>query len=184
MSRRAVYICQRQLDTVEFILSKKQILDRREYIHFSHHVKHQFIKFFDKMKILFTEKCMEEFYSTSTIYWEFQSSMGTKKEEFGFADVRKLATQIFASIRDRIVKKILLMAVDYFIFSVLQRQHGCQDIQNAVNQLGDEQLEDLFQIIDKRKDVLEEQSKLTSLLNQWEQYEIILFGGLMVPTMV
>jgi hypothetical protein len=42
-------------------------------IHFTYHVKDLFYKFVDSTAKVCKEKCMDEFYSTRTIYWDLTS---------------------------------------------------------------------------------------------------------------
>jgi len=132
------------------------------------------------MRKLFLEKCFSDFYTTSTIYWEFSSEQ-KKKAEYTVADVPSLVKQIFFRIKDRLLNKTLLTAVDCFVFSILHKQYGYQEIYNEVTTLRDDQLEEIFQIAEKRKAVQGEENLLEEELNQWEKNERLIFGGIMVP---
>jgi hypothetical protein len=83
LTNRAVFIFKRLTDITEKILEGRKkkwmeelgghVDDVEHYPYFTYHVKDLYFKFIDNTARVVKEKCMDEFYSTRTIYWELTS---------------------------------------------------------------------------------------------------------------
>ena len=97
LTNRAVYVMKRLTDISEKVLESRKkkwvedlhseangpvggsslfthsVEDIDRYPYFTYHVKELFFKFIDATAKISKEKCMDEFYSTRTIYWDLTS---------------------------------------------------------------------------------------------------------------
>jgi len=138
--------------------------------YFTHHVKDLFYKFVDNAAANTKEKCLDEFYSTRTIYWHL-SEYGDRKfpTERGAADeaqkaVVDLATDVFAEMRNRIIGNVMLKFYNFFLVplqSVLWT-----DIQGRITTLSDKSLEQLFHLGEMRSRLTSQEKRFTSELQR------------------
>eukprot|EP01112_Ceratiomyxa_fruticulosa_P007636 TRINITY_DN1984_c0_g3_i2.p1 TRINITY_DN1984_c0_g3~~TRINITY_DN1984_c0_g3_i2.p1 ORF type:complete len:781 (-),score=209.36 TRINITY_DN1984_c0_g3_i2:158-2500(-) len=135
-----------------------------QYPYFTHHVKDLFYKFVDQTGKICKEKCMDEFLSTRTIYWdltEHPDSHGSlpierSDHEDTHAAVRSLSTELFVNLRKRITMNVLLKFYNFFLGPL--RTDLWNEIQGKITCLGDEALEQVFEV-SATKDKLHEDEK-------------------------
>jgi hypothetical protein len=161
LTNRAVYIFKRLTDIAEKVLESRKkkwledlsggVEDIDRYPYFTYHVKDLYYKFVDMSSKLCKEKCMDEFYSTRTIYWDLTSEYvdrnlpleRTDQEDTKTAVVN-LSTDIFNELRDRITKNVLLKFYNFFLVPV--QNDLWNEIQGKVNCLSDSALEQIFEV--------------------------------------
>jgi len=193
LTGRAIYIMRRLTDITEKILEgrKKKWLedmgqsvdDLDRYPYFTYHVKDLYYKFIENTSKICKEKCMDEFYSTRTIYWELTSeyadrAMPLERNEFDeskTAVVVHLATELFNELRDRITKNVMLKFYNFFL--VPMQNELWNEIQGKVNCLADTSLEQIFEVTSTKaklsetsKQLTEELAKLGEKDKQFMQY--------------
>jgi len=134
--------------------------DLEKYPYFTYHVKDLYNKFIDNTAKLCKEKCMDEFYSTRTIYWDLTSeyadrSMPLERNDLEDtkASVVHLSTELFNELRDRITKNVLLKFYNFFL--VPMQSELWNEIQGKVNCLGDASLEQIFEVVSTKEKLKE-----------------------------
>ena len=160
LTNRAIYIIKRLTEISEKIIDQRRkeragssasalVEDVSAYPYFTYHVKDVFYKFVDGAAKTCREKCLDEFYSTRTIYWDITESnlQGDLPQDRGDAAnsqaaVDKLSTSAFEKIRERITTNVLLKFYNFFLVPV--QSELATVLQGSVNTLSDEQLEQLF----------------------------------------
>jgi hypothetical protein len=130
LTNRAVYIMKRLTDIAEKILESRRkkwsgsgnpVDDIDRYPYFTYHVKDLFNKYVEHTARVCKEKCMDEFYSTRTILWDFTEfadkslPLERNDQEDTRTSVVQLATELFNSLRDRITKNVLLKLYNFFL---------------------------------------------------------------------
>eukprot|EP01114_Cavostelium_apophysatum_P012433 TRINITY_DN277_c0_g1_i1.p1 TRINITY_DN277_c0_g1~~TRINITY_DN277_c0_g1_i1.p1 ORF type:complete len:856 (+),score=372.25 TRINITY_DN277_c0_g1_i1:231-2798(+) len=179
LTNRAVYIMKRLTDIAQKILegrrkkwiedmnvhshqSGESIDDLDRYPYFTYHVKDLYNKFVDTTAKLCKEKCLDEFYSTRTIYWE-QTEYADRNMPLERTDMEDtktavvhLATDLFLKLRLRITTNVLLKFYNFFL--VPMQSDLWNEIQGKVNCLGDSSLEQIFEVT-STKDKLKESIK-------------------------
>jgi len=192
LTNRAVYIVKRLTDITEKILEgrKKKWLedmgfsteDVDKYPYFTYHVKDLYYKFIDGTAKICKEKCMDEFYSTRTIYWDLTSEYSDRQLPLERNDqddtknaVVHLATELFNELRDRITKNVLLKFYNFFL--VPMQSELWNEIQGKVNTLPDSALDQIFEvqqtkekIKDHAKGLQDELAKLSEKDKQFVQF--------------
>lgn len=145
------------------------------YPFFIYHVKDLFNKFIERAAKICKEKCMDEFYSTKTIYWDLTSEYADRNlplERNDQDDVKQavvsLSTKLFAELRDRITKNVLLKFYNFFL--VPMQSELWNEIQGKVTCLSDTNLEGIFEVVstkDKLKvNIKSMQDDITKLAEQ------------------
>eukprot|EP01132_Coremiostelium_polycephalum_P007622 gene7622-9377_t len=144
-----------------------------QYPYFTHHVKDLFYKFIEQTAKICKEKCMDEFYSTRTIYWELtehpENSLSHLRNDHQDTKtaVEQLTTQLFETIRKRITKNVLLKFYNFFL--VPMQTELWNEIQGKITCLSNESLEQIFEV-HATKDQLKEDEKLQqSILEKYSQ---------------
>jgi len=158
LTNRATYIMKRLTDIAEKILESRRkksadynaVEDIDRYPFFTYHVKDLYYKYVDLTAKVCKEKCMDEFYSTRTIYWDLTEyadrplPTDRSDQEDTKTAVVNLSTDLFNEIRDRITKNVLLKFYNFFL--VPMQSELWNEIQGKVNCLVDENLEKLFDV--------------------------------------
>jgi hypothetical protein len=148
------------------------------YPYFTHHVKDLFFKFVDSAAAECKAKCIDEFYSTRTLYWHL-SEYGERKLPTDRAqgdEARKavldLATELFEETRQRIVSNVLLKFYNFFLVPL--QGALATDLQGRITTLSDKSLEQLFHLTEMqaRLSHLEKRSgeRLRQLASQDEKF--------------
>lgn len=190
LQKRAVYIMKRLYDITDRILSSKKkklassssqstsiqnISNVYQYPYFTNYIKDLFIKFVERQSKVCKEKCMDEFYSSKTIFWELTEftdfKLPTDSEqnpELSLKAVSKLASDLFNSIRDRISTNVILKLYNFFLVPI--QLELWNEIQVKVSTMTDEQLDQYFQINSIKEKIKGEEKVLeTKLLKIEEQ---------------
>lgn len=103
--------------------------DIDRYPYFTYHVKDLYFKFVDNTAKVCKEKCMDEFYSTRTILWDFtefaDKNMPVERNDGEDTKnaVVNLSTELFNSLRDRITKNVLLKFYNFFLVPMYALSH-------------------------------------------------------------
>lgn len=130
LTSRAVYILKRLTDVAERIMEGRKkraddgfsVDDIEQYPYFTYHVKDLYFKFVDSVAKVCKDKCLDEFYSTRTIYWEMTENekvLNLPQAEKSADETRKLvieqAKNLFEMIKDRIEKNVKLKFYNFFL---------------------------------------------------------------------
>lgn len=181
LQKRAVYIMKRLYDIADRILSskKKKFLSQSssiqnisnvyQYPYFTNYIKDLFIKFIEKQSKICKDKCMDEFYSSKTIFWEMTEftdfklpTDAEKSPELSLKAVSSLASDLFNSIRDRISTNVILKLYNFFLVPV--QLELWNEIQTKVTTMSNEQLEQYFQVNSIKEKFKNEEKSLESRL--------------------
>ncbi|KAM9991405.1 hypothetical protein ACTFIZ_004805 [Dictyostelium cf. discoideum] len=146
-----------------------------QYPFFTHHVKNLYYDFVHRAAKGCKEKCMDEFYSSRTIYWELtehpDSSLPSIRNDHHETKtaVCQLATKLFDSIRQRITKNVLLKLYNFFL--VPMQTDLWNEIQAQITCLSNEQLEQLFEVQATREQLKQEEKKQQQILEKYSQID-------------
>jgi len=144
-----------------------------QYPYFTHHVKDLYYKFIEQTAKVCKEKCLDEFYSTRTIYWELtehpdQSLPHLRNDHQDTkAAVDHLATQLFDSIRVRITKNVLLKFYNFFL--VPMQTDLWNEIQAKITCLSNDNLEQIFEVNATRDQLRDEEKNQQLILEKYSQ---------------
>jgi len=185
LCERAVYIMKRLTDVAEKISdsrrkkwqssmrdSKGDTLEQSPY--FTHHVKDLYFKFVDQTAKHVKEKCMDEFLSTRTIYWDLtehpdKTMPVTKNQEDTKAAVVDLSKQLFASLRSRIMKNVLLKFYNFFL--VPMQTELWSEIQGKVTSLSDTSLTQVFEVKSTKDKLVNDEKVLKTTLQKMSEQD-------------
>jgi hypothetical protein len=154
VTNRAVYIIKRLTDIAEKIIDSRRkergvsavsslVEDVSSYPYFTYHVKDVFYHFVDDAAKNCREKCLDEFYSTRTVYWELmESGAQIKVSDDAEATVKQLAAEVFTKLQKRITANVMLKLYNFFLVPV--QSDLATVLQGNVNTLTDGELEKLF----------------------------------------
>ncbi|KAN0039651.1 hypothetical protein ACTA71_007452 [Dictyostelium dimigraforme] len=156
-------------------LSNTDMDNLDQYPFFTHHVKNLYYDFVHRAAKGCKEKCMDEFYSSRTIYWELtehpDSSLPSIRNDHHETKtaVCQLATKLFDSIRQRITKNVLLKLYNFFL--VPMQTDLWNEIQAQITCLSNEQLEQLFEVQATREQLKQEEKKQQQILEKYSQID-------------
>lgn len=192
LQRRAIYVMKRLHDIAEKIMAAKKkkntsnglapehidIEDIGLYPYFTNQVKDLFYKFIDTAAKNCRDRCMDEFYTSKTIFWELTefsdrklpTDRTDKNPEEAKAAVSKLAADLFKSIRERITKNVLLKFYNFFL--VPMQTDLWTEIQRRITTVSDDQLEQFFQVKATKDKLKEDQKALEALLHKTTEQEV------------
>lgn len=147
------------------------------YPYFTNQVKDLFYKFIDNAAKNCRDRCMDEFYSSKTIFWELTefsdrklpTDRTDKNPEEAKAAVSKLAADLFKSIRERITKNVLLKFYNFFL--VPMQTDLWNEIQRRITTVSDEQLDQFFQVKTTKEKLKEDEKALEALLAKTTEQE-------------
>eukprot|EP01116_Phalansterium_solitarium_P012696 TRINITY_DN2920_c0_g3_i1.p1 TRINITY_DN2920_c0_g3~~TRINITY_DN2920_c0_g3_i1.p1 ORF type:complete len:831 (+),score=329.51 TRINITY_DN2920_c0_g3_i1:129-2621(+) len=190
LTTRAVFIMKRLTDIAERVLDgrKKKWLesvtnsveDTKSYPYFTYNVKDLYNKFVEQTAKACKDKCLDEFYSTRTIYWDYTESASNKALSLERTDqddlktaVVDLSTQLFLKQRERITKNVMLKFYNFFLVPI--QSELWTEIQGKVNCYSDSTLETIFEVA-STKDKLQRSIKdlQTELSKAGEQDKMFL----------
>jgi hypothetical protein len=186
LCNRVVYVMKRLHSIAEKILDsrkKKWPADRIDventdlYPYFTSHVKDLYYKFIDATAKHCKEKCLDEFYSTKTIFWELTeftdrklpTDRADKNPDEIKQSVAKLASDLFKNIRDRITKNVMLKFYNYFL--VPMQVELWSEIHNKVMTLDDGQLDQFFQVNPTKDKLKADEKHLDAILKKTAEQE-------------
>jgi predicted nucleic acid-binding protein len=159
LTSRAVYILKRLTDVAERIMEGRKkraddgfsVDDIEQYPYFTYHVKDLYFKFVDSVAKACKDKCLDEFYSTRTIYWEMTENekvLNLPQAEKSADETRKLvieqAKNLFEMIKDRIEKNVKLKFYNFFLLPI--QTELWNEIQGKITCLPDATLEQVFEV--------------------------------------
>eukprot|EP01118_Nematostelium_gracile_P015485 TRINITY_DN6219_c0_g1_i1.p1 TRINITY_DN6219_c0_g1~~TRINITY_DN6219_c0_g1_i1.p1 ORF type:complete len:824 (-),score=312.45 TRINITY_DN6219_c0_g1_i1:78-2549(-) len=186
LTNRAIYILKRLTDIAEKVMDSRKkkwneditnsVEDIDRYPYFTYHVKDLFFKFVDNTAKICKEKCMDEFYSTRTIYWELTSENPEKNlplERNDLDDTKTavvtLATNIFNDSRDRITRNVLFKFYNFFL--VPMQTELWSEIQSKVNCLSDSALEQIFEVSTTKEKLKHQINQLADELSRYAEQD-------------
>lgn len=187
LQKRAVYVVKRLYDIVDRILisekkksahstSKFDLQNVYHYPYLTNYIKELFTKFVDKQSKTCRERCMDEFYSSKTIFWETTEftdcklpSDAEKNPEEMVQAVSKLTNDIFTTIRERITNNVILKFYNFFLVPL--QTELWDDLQKKVATVNDEQLEQYFQVNSTKEKIKSEIAHYESELNKMVELE-------------
>jgi len=163
LNSRAHYIMGKRLvDIADRVLEQRRrtrfgtnstvdIENIEQYPHFTYLVKDLYNTFVQATSKTCQTKCLDEFYSTKTVYWELTENpekgsnfdLENSKEE-SKEKVEALAIKLFERIRDRIKRNVLLKTYNFFLVPLQTELWNV--IQSKVTSLSDAQLEQHFEV--------------------------------------
>jgi len=113
-------------------------IDRHRFAPLATYLKDLFNAAVDKHSERFKHQCMEEFYSSKTIFW-FMS------EEFPPEEIQKenIATKIFEQVKDRILKNVLRKMYNFFLLPFFQEELW-DEIQTHIFKMDQSTLEEIL----------------------------------------
>jgi len=154
MGKRLVDIADRVLEQrrrARFSGSPVDVDNIEQYPHFTYLVKDLYNTFVQASSKACQTKCLDEFYSTRTVYWELTENpekglhfdLDSSKEE-SKEKVESLAVKLYERIRDRIKRNVLLKTYNFFLVPLQTELWNV--IQGKVTSLSDSQLEQYFEV--------------------------------------
>jgi len=188
---RAVYILKRLTDIVEKILDLRRrnkwentsgitgntvdVNNIDMYPFFTYHVKDLYNKFVDRTAKQVQAKCLDEFYGTRTIFWEYTEyanrnlPMDRSDAEETKKTVDTLAKDLFTKLRERITKSVLLKFYNFML--VPMQTELWNEIQGKVTTLSDDQLEQIFEVNATKSKLTEDEKALQKLIKHYTTSE-------------
>jgi len=136
------------------------------YPFFTYHVKDLYNKFVDVTSKNMQAKCMDEFYGTRTIFWEYTEyadrklPMDRSDAEETKRAVDSLARDLFERLKERITKNVLLKFYNFLL--VPMQTSLWAEIQGKVTTLTDEQLDQIFEVNATRNKLEADEQNLIS----------------------
>jgi len=186
---RAVYILKRLVDMVEKIMESRRqhrwdaevgtvdVNNIELYPFFTHHIKDLYFKFVDSTAKAMQAKCMDEFYGTRTIFWEYTEYSGDRNlprdrndEEETRKVVEDLSKELFERLKQRIVKNVLLKFYNFLLVPI--QTELWSEIQTKVTTLSDEQLDQIFEVNATRSKLLEDEKSLQATISSLQEQEV------------
>ncbi|GAM24162.1 hypothetical protein SAMD00019534_073370 [Acytostelium subglobosum LB1] len=187
LCERAIYIMKRLADVADKVVDSRKknritassglaggrfdMENIDQYPYFTHHVRDLFFKFIEQASKICKEKCMDEFYSTRTIYWELtehpdQSLPVVRNDHQDTrATVEHLTTQLFESIRKRITKNVLLKFYNFFLVPI--QTDLWSEIQGKITCLSNESLEQIFEVNATKEQLKEDEKNQQVILEKY-----------------
>jgi len=144
---RCIFVMKRIPEIVGILLGGKDYnqnpknkfeIDRHHFAPLATYLKDLFNAAVDKHSERFKHQCMEEFYSSKTIFW-FMS------EEFPPEEIQKenIATKIFEQVKDRILKNVLRKMYNFFLLPFFQEELW-DEIQTHIFKMDQSTLEEIL----------------------------------------
>jgi len=190
MAQRAVYVLGRLTDLVKGMMEQKKkssawsegaahgaagsavsLVDSVElYPFFTYHVKELFTKFVDSTAKTCLSKCMDEFYGTRTIFWEYTEyadaslSIERAPNEEAKKAVEALATSLFERQKERITKNVLLKMYNHMLVPVQTQLWSF--VQSRVSTLSNEDLTRIFDMESTKERLKKEEEALKKELQK------------------
>jgi len=185
--RRALFIMKRLVDIADFMMKNRlkeeerarnfsngapQLSNIEDFPFFTNYVKHLFVQFVEEVAGNALSKCMDEFYCTRIIYWEYvkfavdglpANERDTKKL------VEVLAKKLFNDIRQRITKNVLLKCYNFFLVPLQTELWG--ETQGKVTALSDEEIEELFEVQATKQKYHQQEEKFKAELKTLREQE-------------
>jgi len=150
-----------------------------QYKYLTFHVKNLYDKFVQDTAAVVKKKCMDEFYSTRTIYWDLTELNGKDANiPIGGASpsdtkdaVTNLAAKLFDDLRERITKNVLLKFYNFFLVPIQTELWNV--IQGDITCMSDKQLEQKFEVHATRDNLKDEEMNLEDVIQDCQDQEVI-----------
>ncbi len=186
LGKRAVYIMKRLVSVAQkvfenrkksrsialdgVVMSQEEEEDFDSFPFFTYHVKDLYNEFVDQTAERVREKCMDEFYCTQTVYFEF-NEMASLSKDFQNMDaldvtdgnalrdaVSKLAKKVFDDLKKRICKNVMLKFYNFFIVPL--ETNLWNELQGTITILSDSALNEIFQTSTVKEKLAEDEKQL------------------------
>eukprot|EP01090_Pellita_catalonica_P011899 TRINITY_DN2465_c0_g2_i2.p1 TRINITY_DN2465_c0_g2~~TRINITY_DN2465_c0_g2_i2.p1 ORF type:complete len:784 (-),score=142.81 TRINITY_DN2465_c0_g2_i2:1639-3990(-) len=184
---RAVYIIKRLANVTDKILEARRktkweskitidVNDIEMYPFFTYHVKDLFNKFIEETAKSCRGRCMDEFYGTRTVFWEYteyadrdlpsdkSDSEETKKS------VDALAKTLFERLRARITKNVLLKLYNFMLVPLQTKLWT--HIQGRITTLPDSELEQKFEVAATQSKLEADEKQLLAKIEHYKEQEV------------
>jgi len=179
LNKRVTYIMRRQVEVVESIISSS-IFGKKQFPSLASYVSGLYQNFLDEASAQFTDKCLTEFLNTITLYWMVNNEKDMMKRIEREDDLTGFAATLFESIKQNIMKKALLLLTNHFIFAILDKTNGIEDLELKVNSLSSDELTELFNVPASKKSIKDQESIINQQLNRIEENQAILNSKLFI----
>jgi len=200
--RRAIYAMKRLPNVADYILEKErkkqsaktnstavpiagksdridfpEIEDIAQYPYFTYHVKDLYYKFVDAVGEHCLKKCMEEFYSSAVLYWDF-TEMEREAHNLKLANldqpphktISQLSQEYFKELQQRILYNVVLKLYNFFLVPL--QSEVCNSILSKIGGLSDQDLERLFEIASNKGKLIEYKNNLEKVIKQCSTQEV------------
>lgn len=186
LSRRAQYVVERLPGIAKQIMDNRRATkwnasqallatDVEQYPYFAFAVQDLYKSFVRDTLKECTEKCMDEFLDTRTVYWHLAEDKQGKLpvDRFVGADaqtaVTELAAEVFGSLRARVVTAVQLKFFNFFLVPLQTKL--AVGVQERANVLTDEELEQRFEVSATKTKLREDERALTNTLDTLREME-------------
>jgi len=173
LNKRASYIMRRQVDVVESIMSSSTF-GKKQFPSLASYVSGLYQNFLDEASAQFIDKCLTEFLNTITLYWMVNNEKDTMKRIEREDDLTGFASTLFESIKENIMKKSLLLITNHFVFAILDKTNGIEDLELQINSLTSEKLMELFNITATKNSIKNQESTINQHIKRLEDHQSIL----------
>lgn len=186
LSRRAQYVVERLPGIAKQIMDNRRATkwnasqallatDVDQFPYFAFAVQDLFKSFVrDTLKDC-TEKCLDEFLDTRTVYWHLAEDKQGRLpvDRFAGADaqaaVSELAAEVFASLRSRVVTSVQLKFYNFFLVPLQTKLVA--GVQERTNVLTDEELEQRFEVSATKSKLGEDERALSNSIEALREME-------------
>jgi Dynamin family len=175
--KRLVSIAQRIMESRQQAKEGGQVSnvdDITQYTYFTYHVQNLYDEFVDQVAKQAQDKCMDEFYSPRTIYWEITKLEQRTPDSSGGDDgseVIRMAEDIFKDVRDRISSNVVLKFYNFFL--VPMQTDLWKVVQGDITHLSDDQLEQKFSLQTTIQNLENDRNNLEDVLVELDDQELL-----------
>jgi hypothetical protein len=188
LTERAIHIVKRLPEIAETVISETRLkksgwqlmqptsgrmdaLNVELYPYFLHFVKDAYNKYVDAVAVQCRARCMDEFYSTRTIFWDLSENSGAiRSESEGAGDmVVELTKKQFNRIKERVTRNVLLKFYNFFLVPLESQLWA--ELHTRVAELQDKAIEDLFEVNAIRDALKDTETKLQYIIKDFEEKE-------------
>ncbi|KAH3745347.1 dynamin family protein [Pelomyxa schiedti] len=134
-----------------------------QYPFFTNHVHDLFNTSVDHFVKVCKEKCMDEFFSTHTIYWDLTHNYKTLTAST-VTEVVPLTQQLFTMCKERIASNVILKCHNYLLTPLLTDLWA--EIHTKVNAIPSEALQKLFEVEPASKSLQIQKKKLKAIIDK------------------
>eukprot|EP01116_Phalansterium_solitarium_P004535 TRINITY_DN1556_c0_g1_i1.p1 TRINITY_DN1556_c0_g1~~TRINITY_DN1556_c0_g1_i1.p1 ORF type:complete len:1181 (+),score=416.61 TRINITY_DN1556_c0_g1_i1:136-3678(+) len=181
LTQRASSILRRQADVVASIVRQRGLwggLDgNQDHSFFALYIRSLFSDFVDGLCDRFRSRCEDEFYETATLFYQLVADdveslvRDDKRGQHNPRRVELIAVKLFNAIKERLTRRFRLLLTDHFVYSILDRKYGWDDVVVKVAQLSDRAIEEIFDVLSFRSTLPNRAQKLRRDLDGLEALE-------------
>lgn len=143
------------------------VSDIDQFPYFKHFCRDLFSSFVDECASKCKAKCLDEFFSTKTVYWDLAEN--NPVSGVGIENVADLAKTLFGRLKNRMTHNLLLKFYNFFF--VPMHTDLWSHLHGKVSALSVQELEDLFEIPALKEKLSEEEVHLRELLKVSDEKE-------------